>query len=282
MSRTEVRRLRVLDLEHVRHHQHGQEWVAHWHDEWSFGAIVQGQCRCSVAGRPFLASTGDLIAIAPGVVHTGALTAQGSDASVLVAMIYVPGTWLDQSRLTAPARSGRISAPALCQAARDLDSPEAAQDWLRRAVPKLAGALRSCPTEPRDPMPSAAVRRLIGEIQAGVLDREQTVSGLARRCAVSRERIHRVLTRWIGMTPTDYLRAVRLHRAKQLVLAREPLACVAAECGFADQAHFTRWFRRTFGYTPGDLVQAGLSPGDSGSSAQCHAGRATTARGPEE
>ncbi|EJE51387.1 DNA-binding domain-containing protein, AraC-type, partial [Acidovorax sp. CF316] len=36
----------------------------------------------------------------------------------------------------------------------------------------------------------------------------------------------------------------------------EPAAAVAAECGFADQAHFTRWFRRSFGYTPGDLLQA--------------------------
>ncbi|WP_093443699.1 helix-turn-helix domain-containing protein [Variovorax sp. 770b2] len=38
----------------------------------------------------------------------------------------------------------------------------------------------------------------------------------------------------------------------------ESVAAVAADCGFADQAHFTRWFRRTFGYTPGDLVQASL------------------------
>jgi AraC-like DNA-binding protein len=53
---------------------------------------------------------------------------------------------------------------------------------------------------------------------------------------------------------------VRLHRARQLVMAGEPIAAVAAECGFADQAHFTRWFRRSFGYTPGDLAGASLGP----------------------
>ncbi|OIQ83630.1 HTH-type transcriptional activator RhaS [mine drainage metagenome] len=262
MNRTEVRRLRLFDLEHVRHHQHGQEWVPHWHDEWSFGAIVEGECRCSVAGRPFLARTGDLIAIAPGVVHTGALTSHESDSSVLVTMIYVPWAWLDQAQLAAPARSGRTSAPALCRAARDLAISEGVQDWLYRSIPVLARALRSRPPEPREPLPSAAVRHLIGQIQSGVLGGEKTVSGLARHCAVSRERIHRVLTQWIGMTPTEYLRAVRLHRAKQLVSAGEPLASVAAECGFADQAHFTRWFRRTFGYTPGDLAQATFPSGN--------------------
>jgi AraC-like DNA-binding protein len=64
----------------------------------------------------------------------------------------------------------------------------------------------------------------------------------------------------LGMAPRDYLRAVRLHRARQLVMAGEPIAAVAAECGFADQAHFTRWFRRSFGYTPGDLAGASLGP----------------------
>jgi AraC-like DNA-binding protein len=30
-----------------------------------------------------------------------------------------------------------------------------------------------------------------------------------------------------------------------------PPAAAAAEAGFADQAHLTRWFRRYYGITPG-------------------------------
>jgi AraC-like DNA-binding protein len=259
LTRSEIRRLRLFELEHVQHHQPGQEWVPHWHDEWSFGAIVEGTCRCSVAGQPFRAQTGDVLAIAPGVVHTGALTSPADSRTVLVTMLYVPDTWMDQMGLTAPARSGRIKAPMLCRDARDLETAEAARDWLSRAVPVLAKALRPKQPGEREATPSAAVRDLIARVRAGVMAGEQTVSGLARQCAVSRERLHRVLTQWVGMTPADYLRAVRLHRAKQLVLDGEPVAIVAAECGFADQAHFTRWFRRAFGYTPGDLVQAAMS-----------------------
>lgn len=58
------------------------------------------------------------------------------------------------------------------------------------------------------------------------------------------------------MAPTEYLRAIRLQCAKELLTRLEPLAEVAAACGFSDQAHFTRWFRRAFGYTPGDFVRA--------------------------
>lgn len=254
LTRSEVRRLRLVDLEQVRHHQHGQEWIPHWHDEWSFGAIVEGECHCSVAGHPFVARAGDLIAIAPGIVHTGALTAPAHRGTVLAMMLYVPAVWLEQTGLTPPACSGSARAPALAREARNLASPQDAQAWLRRAIPTLARKLAPGPSGER--IPSDAVRALIERVQSAVLSGEQSVSGLARHCAVSRERIHRVVKQWLGMAPGDYLRAVRLHRAKQMVMEGEPVASVAAECGFADQAHFTRWFRRAFGYTPGDLANA--------------------------
>jgi len=256
MTRSQVRRLRLFDLEQVLHQQPGQEWVPHWHDEWSFGAIVEGECHCSVAGRPFVARTGDLIVIAPGVVHTGALTAPSDTTSVLVTMLYVPTEWLTQQRIMPPMRSGSVHAPALARTARDLATASDAQSWLLDAMPTIVRTLRVDASRPVDLLPSPAVRTLIERVQSAILGGEQTVSGLARHCTVSRERIHRVLTEWIGMAPGDYLRAVRLHRAKQLLLSGEPVAFVAAECGFADQAHFTRWFRRAFGYTPGDLQHA--------------------------
>ncbi|MFV0672172.1 helix-turn-helix domain-containing protein [Variovorax sp. tm] len=29
---------------------------------------------------------------------------------------------------------------------------------------------------------------------------------------------------------------------------------MAVQCGFTDQAHFSRWFRRCFGVTPGNYM----------------------------
>jgi AraC-like DNA-binding protein len=38
-----------------------------------------------------------------------------------------------------------------------------------------------------------------------------------------------------------------------------PLAEVASACGYADQSHLNRWFRRIHGTTPGRLRRAFLS-----------------------
>lgn len=254
LKRSEVRRLHVFDLELVRHHQHGQEWVPHWHNEWSFGAVAQGTCQCSIAGRPLTVRAGDLIAIAPGAVHTGAIAAAAPSDGVAVMMLYAPPSWLMRTGLELPSRSTKVTSPVLVRQAETLASAESAQAWLQHALPLLTEASDKPAGIKTDPTPSDSVRALLARVQIAMLRGEQTVAGLARHCAVSRERLHRVVSQWLGMSPVEYLRAVRIHRAKQLLLNGASVAAVASDCGFSDQAHFTRWFRRVFGYTPGDLI----------------------------
>ena len=57
--------------------------------------------------------------------------------------------------------------------------------------------------------------------------------------------------RYFGKPPHTYLIDRRLERARRL-LAQSGLAIkdIATECGFSDQAHLTRLFRRTHGITP--------------------------------
>lgn len=251
-ARSTVRRLQLVDLEQVQHTQAGQEWVPHWHEDWSFGAVVQGRCRCSVGGQRWQPGAGDLIAIAPGTVHTGVLEATG--APVLVVMFYVPGRWLRRAGLVPPAASGLVPAPELAARAAALDTLDAVQAWLHAAVGELGAGLAAAQAGPG---PTAAEHQVLAGLRAAVTAGETRVAALAQRCGVGRRRLHQVLVRWTGTSPSDYLRQARLHQARQRLDAGESLAEVAAACGFADQAHFTRWFRRAFGYTPGDWLQAG-------------------------
>jgi len=54
-----------------------------------------------------------------------------------------------------------------------------------------------------------------------------------------------------GCTIGEDARALRLERAARLLATtREPIAEIAAECGFYDQAHLTRHFRRAYAVPP--------------------------------
>ncbi|MEK0099671.1 helix-turn-helix domain-containing protein [Streptomyces sp. A475] len=53
-----------------------------------------------------------------------------------------------------------------------------------------------------------------------------------------------------GFAPSDYQRDLRLRRARVLLAEGTAPPTAAAEVGFADQAHLTRWITRTYGVTP--------------------------------
>ena len=60
-----------------------------------------------------------------------------------------------------------------------------------------------------------------------------------------------------GIAPHAYVLGRRLEAARARILDGEPLAEVAAEVGFYDQAHLSRHFRRFIATTPGRFLGAG-------------------------
>ena len=60
-----------------------------------------------------------------------------------------------------------------------------------------------------------------------------------------------------GLPPHQWQMKARIERAKALMLTGDhPMSVVAAETGFADQAHFTRVFRKTVGATPASWAKS--------------------------
>ena len=82
-------------------------------------------------------------------------------------------------------------------------------------------------------------------------DRPFDVSCLARRSGVSRAHLTRSFRLAYGCSIGEYVRRRRLQRATELLETSDlPLADVALTCGFYDQSHLCRHFRRHLGMTP--------------------------------
>ena len=48
----------------------------------------------------------------------------------------------------------------------------------------------------------------------------------------------------------QYLLQQRVEQAKQLLTQDDSISCIALDCGFANQTHLTKVFRRMTGMTP--------------------------------
>lgn len=97
-----------------------------------------------------------------------------------------------------------------------------------------------------------------------------TVVDLARRASLSVPRFHVFFRRFMGRSPMDHLKHLRLAEAcRLLATGDEPLRAVAERTGFCSEFHLGREFRTMFGVSPGAWRRAYdggmcLSPGASG------------------
>ena len=78
-----------------------------------------------------------------------------------------------------------------------------------------------------------------------------SVSELADAVAMSRSQLTRKLKSLLGQSPGQLIRSLRLQRGADLLVADAgSVARIAYSVAVADQAHFTRAFKRHFGVTP--------------------------------
>jgi|SRR5579871_2345985 len=79
-----------------------------------------------------------------------------------------------------------------------------------------------------------------------------TTAILARLLPLSTGHFSRAFHRTVGCPPMSYIALKRIEHAQRLMQSsRQPMCTIALTCGFADQSHFSRTFRRWVGLSPG-------------------------------
>jgi AraC-like DNA-binding protein len=112
-------------------------------------------------------------------------------------------------------------------------------DRLRLLEEQLGRRLRATAEPP--PRPVRALASGLG-----------SVSLVAREAGISSRHLERLSRDWVGLPPGQLVRLLRFQRALRALRVRKatPLARIALEAGYADQAHLTRECRRYGGMTP--------------------------------
>ncbi len=88
------------------------------------------------------------------------------------------------------------------------------------------------------------------------------MSDLAHMVRLSVGHFYRAFRASFGESPGVHIARRRIRQSQTLILSSDvPLAQIALECGMADQAHFTRVFRRFAGMNPGAWRRQ-FSPGN--------------------
>jgi AraC-like DNA-binding protein len=249
-------------------HRYGR----HAHETYTFGLIEAGIEEFEYGGSLLRASAGAVALLNPDVVHTGqAATPAGWSYRVLYPEVSVvtdvaaelgwpagtprfPQTVLDDPATATLLRSAH-------QAAEHGDQL-ASSTLLRTALAGLLRAHAACaPTAVPSPARRApAAVRTVRELLHDRLADPPTLAELAAMTGLSQFALLRAFRASTGLPPHAYVNQLRVRQARLLLDDGVPAAGVAAQVGFADQAHLTRHFKRVVGVPPAAYQRERLQP----------------------
>jgi DNA-binding response OmpR family regulator len=87
-------------------------------------------------------------------------------------------------------------------------------------------------------------------------DEKFSVEELASEVAMSRMQLHRKLTALTNQPASEFIRYLRLHRAKQMLEQNGGnVSEVAYSVGFGSPAHFAKCFKEQFGVAPSEVAK---------------------------
>ena len=261
-------------VEAMHAHFRGHVYHRHSHETYSLGVTETGAQANACRGADRVSAAGMVMAFNPDDPHDGhAATANGftyrmihvRPALLTDALADMTGCAAGPPLFTEPV----ITDPALSAALRrlhvSLTGPASALERAERLTAAVGLAARQAASPPRP-----AQDRLTSRDRALVADRvraflhdsyasQATLADVAAAAGCSRFAAYRAFRVRYGLSPSEYQRQLRLRAARQALASGAAVADVAAEAGFADQAHLTRWFRRCYGITPGAYRAAATS-----------------------
>jgi len=242
----------------------GGAFSPHRHDTYTIAVTTAGVQSFNYRGRRWQSLPGQAVVLHPDEVHDGYCS---DHTGFSYRAAYLPPAHVQTviGGAALPFLAEGVSGDAhLVAAARRLIAMCTAgadrfgyQDALHRFV----SAMQRCESGPplaRRTVNREAVMR-VREFLDGVPPPGTNLDHLEDLAGYDRWQLSRDFRTLLGTSPYRYLQCRRLERAGQLLRSGVGLAAAAHEAGFADQSHFGRVFRRTFGTTPWAWHRSGLA-----------------------
>ncbi len=243
--------------------------------------VQAGECEVDVDGEQFFLTNGDICLIQPNTLH-----ALRGRTDTITPYLHLDIFFNPRREEGFPTQGGQISlsphAHLLQPRLADLDwlhvpvtlepiNPVQFRSTLLKAVEawqsgdvlsrleadQLAMSLVLSLFRQYGRLPSATSRRShslswVSAYLSFNIGEPLSVAQMARRANLSPSRFSTVFRQHFGLSPHQYLLRLRIEHAQSLLTTTDlPLSDIAASCGFADEHHFSKAFKRIVRVTPG-------------------------------
>lgn len=252
-----------------------QSFIPHTHDVFTIALVTRGTFQVNIADRWRPVKTGDLLVVGADVLHAASpLSQNGWDMKIL----HVPPNAIYPPNLVEPKSMLHLDNPIITDGAlvsRFLGLSELGRDntveghidsinefcrWFEKNFeifePKVV------PLRWSDQLESAK------QLLLGSAFDDLQIEELAEELGISTFALIRIFKKHFGMPPHAWRIQVRIKEVAKQLESGVALVDAASNCGFFDQAHMSRLFKKVYGVTPGQYRAAGVKRSSVKSHAQ--------------
>ncbi|WP_375748298.1 AraC family transcriptional regulator [Vibrio sp. HN007] len=254
--------LEILDAEYET-----QNFSRHSHEGYTIGVIENGAQRFYRTGGHHVAPQDTIILVNADEVHSGHSATEGGWA--YRAMYPVPE---QLEKLTNELSLGNYGAPYFPSAVvsdpdlanqlrlvfnniEDSDNRLLRETLIYGALVKLIAKHGKSRIQPIEHGKAQRQLRLVKEFLDDFPQADVSLEDLANLASLSPYHLARSFQKEFGLPPHAYQIQARLRLARKLLKQGHTISDTAQECGFHDQSHFHRHFKKANGYTPGQYVK---------------------------
>lgn len=237
-----------------------QPFPNHFHECYVLGAVESGRRLLSCRGRRYSIAPGDVLLFNPGDNH--ACIQSDGDTFDYRGINITREVMLDLTEEVTGNRRLPVftqnvihdQEAAAClnelhglimKGSREFSREEDLLLLMTLLIRRYGKPFESCIPECRSEIEKACV--FMEQHFAERLSLEQ----ICRHVGLSKSTLLRSFTRSKGVTPYSYLENIRISEAKKLLEQGIPPVEAAIQTGFSDQSHFTNYFNRFIGLSPG-------------------------------
>ncbi|PYF79991.1 MULTISPECIES: AraC family transcriptional regulator [Marinomonas] len=238
-------------------------YAPHSHQEWSIGAILQGQSEFLCADRLHAVERGALVIMNPDVVHAcnprqdspWAYYMMHLDKDWLASLLFAHGireaqTWQDTLSDTLLSAQTYQAFVEVCESLMTANlSPLDKNQRLEAMLVDLFTELDANSIPSSTALPANNLYQVADYLNQYCLH-DTSIEQISAEFGFSTGYLVRAFKRHFNMTPHAYRLNRRIQLGQQALKQGQAIADVAQTIGFSDQAHFQRVFKQRVAATP--------------------------------
>ncbi len=242
------------------------DFPKHIHADLCIGIITHGKRIISAKGKSMLLDRDDIFVINPGEPH-GCISPEMSSHSYVVINIeqrlisdiakklsiyrkeiIFENYITDKTDLT--LRMKRLI-DTLLNSNMLLDRESRLYSFLEMLIRYHSSSKKEIPVPEKR---NSIIQKAKGHIDNNFID-EISLDELSQISGVSPFYLNRLFCSEVGISPHSYQIHRRIEKSKELLLKSGSIAEVSLNMGFTDQSHFSKFFRKIVGATPGNYIK---------------------------